>query len=407
MDIINTIYDLKEYLEMKLKTVLSHYGEDRKEYNGAVVPPIYQNSLFTFESWEAIEKAFSDPIHSNIYTRGNNPSATIVEKKIAKMAGGEKAKLFASGMGAISSAILHYIKGGDHIITLNNTYGPAGNFIGTYLKNKFGIESTFVSGEEISDFENAIKPNTKLIYLESPTSAVFTLQNIRAVAELAKKHGIKTVIDNTWATPIFQRPLEMGIDMEVHSCSKYFGGHSDLVAGVIIGKEKDIDEIYSNEAALLGAKIAPFEAWLIMRSLRTLPIRMKAHEENAMRVAEFLENHPKISKVNYPGLKSFPQYELGKEQMSGYTGLMSFVINSENLEEIKAFVNSLEYFSIGVSWGGHESLAYAPAISYLQEMTPEKFKATGLSLGVIRVSIGLEDAEDLIEDLENALKNIK
>ncbi|MGL5655405.1 MAG: trans-sulfuration enzyme family protein [Fusobacteriaceae bacterium] len=392
---------------MKLRTMLSHYGEEREKHNGAVVPPIYQNSLFTFESWDDIDKAFADPINSNIYTRGNNPSATLVEKKIAKIAGGEKAKLCSSGMGAISSAIMHYINQGDHIITLNNVYGPASNLIGTYLKNKFGIESTYISGEDISEFEKAIRPNTKLIYLESPTSAVFTLQDIEAVAKLAKKHNIKTVIDNTWATPIFQKPLELGIDMEVHSCSKYFGGHSDIVAGVIIGSEKDINEIYSNEAALFGAKIAPFEAWLIMRSLRTLKIRMVEHQANAMKVAEFLEKHPKISKVNYPGLKSFPQYELAKKQMSGCSGLMSFVIASENLEEIKAFVNTLEYFSIGVSWGGHESLAYAPAISYLREMSEEKFKATGLSLGVIRISVGLEDAEDLIEDLDNALKHIK
>lgn len=391
---------------MKLSTLLSHYGENRAEHNGAVVPPIYQNSLFTFESWEAIEKAFSDPINSNIYTRGNNPSATMVESKIAKMAGGEKAKLFASGMGAISSAILHYINHGDHIITLNNIYGPASNFIGTYLKKKFGIESTYISGEDISEFEKAIKPNTKLIYLESPTSAVFTLQDLKAVAELAKKHNIKTVIDNTWATPIFQKPLELGIDMEVHSCSKYFGGHSDIVSGVLIGTEKDVNEIYSNEASLFGAKIAPFEAWLIMRSLRTMPIRLKQHQENAIKVAEFLEKHPKISKVNYPGLKSFPQYELAKKQMSGFSGLMSFVIDSENVQDIKNFVNSLQYFSIGVSWGGHESLVYAPAISYLQEMTPEAFKATGLSLGVIRISVGLEDADDLIEDLERSLKYI-
>lgn len=392
---------------MKLKTMLSHYGEERSKHNGAVVPPIYQNSLFTFESWDDIDKAFADPINANIYTRGNNPSATLVEKKIAKIAGGEKAKLCSSGMGAISSAIMHYINQGDHIITLNNVYGPASNLIGTYLKNKFGIESTYVSGEDITEFEKAIRPNTKLIYLESPTSAVFTLQDIEAVAKLAKKHNIKTVIDNTWATPIFQKPLELGIDMEVHSCSKYFGGHSDIVAGVIIGSEKDINEICFNEAALFGAKIAPFEAWLIMRSLRTLKIRMLEHQSNAQKVAEFLEKHPKVSKVNYPGLKSFPQYELAKKQMSGCSGLMSFVIDSDNLEDIKAFVNSLEYFSIGVSWGGHESLVYAPAISYLREMSEEKFKATGLSLGVIRIYIGLEEAEDLIEDLDNSLKHIR
>ncbi|MGL5662779.1 MAG: trans-sulfuration enzyme family protein, partial [Cetobacterium sp.] len=188
---------------------------------------------------------------------------------------------------------------------------------------------------------------------------------------------------------------------------KYLGGHSDIIAGVIIGSTKDIDSIYQNEFLLFGAKMAPFEAWLLMRSLRTLPMRMEKHQSNALKVANFLENHPKIKSVNYPGLKSHPQFELGKEQMKGYSGLMSFVIDSDELSDIKNFVNALEHFSIGVSWGGHESLIHAPAISYLKEMTPEQFKSTGLSLGVMRVSIGLEHVDDLIEDLTGALNNIK
>lgn len=393
--------------KMKLSTLLSHYGERRVDHNGAVVPPIYQNSLFTFKDWDAIEGAFSDPLNNNIYTRGNNPSVTMVEKKIAKIANGEKSKLFASGMAAITSAIMHYIKAGDHIVTLNNIYGPASQFIGTYLKEKMNVESTYVSGECIEEIKDAIKENTTVIYLESPTSAIFTLQNLEEIAKVAKARGINTIIDNTWATPIFQKPLDMGIDLEIHSCSKYLGGHSDIVSGVVIGKSKDIEEIFVNEHTLFGAKMAPFEAWLLMRSLRTLEIRVKQHQINAMKVANFLENHPKVVEVKYPGLPSFNGHQLAKKQMTGFTGLMSFQLATEDLEEIKAFVNALEYFSIGVSWGGHESLIFVPAISYLKEMTPEKFKATGLSLGVIRISIGLEDYDDLIGDLENALKKIK
>ncbi|MGL5520818.1 MAG: trans-sulfuration enzyme family protein, partial [Cetobacterium sp.] len=294
-----------------------------------------------------------------------------------------------------------------HIITLKNIYGPAMNFLDNYLRTKFNIDVTFVSGESVEEIENAIRENTTLIYLESPSSAIFSMQNLKAIADLAKKHNIKTIVDNTWATPIFQKPLELGIDLEVHSCSKYLGGHSDIIAGVIIGSAKDIDSIYQNEFLLFGAKMAPFEAWLLMRSLRTLPMRMEKHQSNALKVANFLENHPKIKSVNYPGLKSHPQFELGKEQMKGYSGLMSFVIDSEELADIKNFVNALEHFSIGVSWGGHESLIHAPAISYLKEMTPEQFKSTGLSLGVMRVSIGLEHVDDLIEDLTGALNNIK
>ena len=387
----------------KPATMLLHYGEDKSEYQGAVVPPIYQNSLFTFKDWDSIDKAFEDPVNNCIYTRGKNPTVAIAEEKLAKLAGGEKAKLFTSGMAAISSAIMHCVKYNGHVITLKNIYGPANNFLGTYLKEKMNLEVTYISGTDIKEFESNIRENTCLIYLESPSSVVFSLQDLEAVARLAKEHNIKTIIDNTWATPIYQKPLSFGIDLEVHSCSKYIGGHSDIVAGVVIGSEKDLRGIFESEHALYGGKIAPFEAWLIIRSLRTLPIRLKQHEENGMKVAKYLEQHPKVKKVYYPGLESFEQYELGRRQMTGYTGMMAIEVECEEVEKIKAFMNSLEYFYIGVSWGGFESLVYVPAISYLREMTPEKFAAMGISLGSVRLSIGLEDAEDLIADLEKAL----
>lgn len=393
--------------EIGAETMLCHYGEKREKNQGAVVPPIYQNSLFTFESWEEIDRAFSSPVDNCIYTRGNNPTTLIVEQKLAALAGGEKAKLFSSGMGAISSAIMHFVKEGDHCITINNVYGPTSAFFKDHLKEKCGIETTFVSGESLEEFQEAIRENTKLIYLESPSSAMFTLQDIKGVAELAKKHNVKTIIDNTWATPLFQKALEMGIDIEVHSCSKYINGHSDVVAGVAIGKKEDIEAMFYKEHALYGSKIAPFESWLIMRSLRTLPARMRIHQENALKVAQFLENHPKIKRVMYPGLTSFPQKELADRQMEGFSGLFAFEIDSEDLPSIKEFVNSLEFFSIGVSWGGHESLIFAPAIAYLKEMTEEHFKKTGLKLGIMRVSIGLENSEDLIRDLSRCLELIK
>lgn len=395
--------NIKNY---EIETLISHYAEERDDYFGAVVPPIFQNSLFTFNTWDDISAAFDDPVNNCIYTRGRNPSVAMLEEKIAIISGGEKAKMFSSGMAAISSAILHYVKSGDHIITLKNIYGPASNFMNKYLRDKMNVEVTFLSGTDAEEFRTNIRPNTKLIYLESPATAVFSLQDIRAVAEIARENNIRTIIDNTWATPIFQKPIEMGIDLEVHSCSKYIGGHSDVIAGVVIGKAKDIDEIFLNEHALLGAKLAPFEAWLIMRSLRTLPIRMLRHQENSLRVAEYLENHPKIKSVFYPGLKSFPQYELAKKQMTGSTGLMSFILDCEELDKIKAFVNNLKLFKIGVSWGGHESLVFAPAIGYLKELPPEQFKAMGISLGTIRISVGLENKEDLVRDLDESLSLI-
>lgn len=393
-------------MDWSIETMLSHYAENRDEYKGAVVPPVYQNSLFTFENWDAIDAAFDDRVNQNIYSRANNPTVTIAEQKLAKLAGGERAKLFASGMAAITAAILHCVDAGDHIIAVNNTYGPANTFMRRYLSKKMNVETTFVQGEQVSDFEEAIRPNTRLIYLESPSSAIFSLQDIEAVATLAKQHNIKTIIDNTWATSVFQKPLAMGIDFEVHSCSKYIGGHSDIVAGLVIGKREAMEALYVEEVELLGGKMAPFEGWLILRSLRTLLVRMKAHQENALKVATFLENHPKIAQVTYPGLASFAQYDLGQKQMTGYGGLMAFRLKTDDLPQIKTFFNSLKLFKIGVSWGGHESLIYAPAISYLKELSPEQFAGMGISLGDMRISVGLEHYQDLIDDLNNALTKV-
>ncbi|MEN0046460.1 MAG: aminotransferase class I/II-fold pyridoxal phosphate-dependent enzyme [Bacteroidota bacterium] len=389
-----------------IETELSHFGEDRLAYEGAVVPPIFQNSLFTYESWEAIDEAFDDRTNSYIYSRGNNPTARVAQEKIAKLAGGEKALLFTSGMAAISAAVLHCVEPNGHVIAIKNIYGPANNLLSNYLKRKMNLAVTFVSGKELLEFEQAIQENTQLIYLESPSSGIFALQDLRAVAELAKTRGIKTIIDNSWATPYFQQPLAMGIDLEMHSCSKYIGGHSDVVAGVLIGKKDLLDAIFVNEYEWIGGRIAPMDAWLITRSLRTLPIRMKAHQANAMTVANYLEKHSAIEGVNYPGLASFEQYELGKQQMTGYTGLLSFRLKTNDLKKVKTFFNSLKIFKIGVSWGGHESLIYALAISYIKEMTPEQFAATGLAYGDMRISVGLERVEDLIEDLARALERI-
>jgi len=393
--------------DLNIETLLMHYAEKRKDYHGAVVPPIFQNSLFTFEDWDAIDSAFDDRTGTPIYSRGVNPTVSLVEEKIAKIAGGERARLFGSGMAAISAAVLHYLHPGDHVITVKNIYGPAGNLLNVYLRRKMNIETTFVSGQDLDEIKTALTDKTRLIYLESPSTAIFSLQDIEGVAVLANDNGINTILDNTWATPIFQKPLAMGIDMEVHSCSKYIGGHSDLVAGVVIGKRQDIEEISVQEFEILGGIPSPLNAWLIIRSLRTLPIRMRKHQETAFRVAQFLEQHPGVKKVRYPGLESFPQYELGKKQMSGYSGLMGFELNTKDIERIKRFFNSLKVFQIGVSWGGHESLIYAPAISYLKELRADRFEALGISAGDMRISIGLEDGEDLITDLDQALRNIE
>ncbi len=389
---------------LKDESILNH--DDYKDQHGAVVPPLYQNSLFTFDSWDSIDQAFDHKTEAFIYSRILNPTVKVAEDKIAALCRGEKAKLCASGIAAITSAILHCVRAGDHIVTIKNIYGPTNKFINSYLKTKFNISSTFVDGRDVAEFENAIQENTTLIYLESPASLTMELQDLKAIAQLAQSRNIKTVIDNTWASPIFQKPLTMGIDIEVHSASKYLGGHSDVVAGVIISNKEILDSILMAEHELLGAKMAPFEGWLILRSLRTLPIRMRALMDNTMAVAKFLENDERVGKVNYPGLESFEQYDLGQNQMTGYGCLLSFELLTKDIEKIKQFVDSLQLFSLGVSWGGHDSLVYAPIISYLKELSPEQFDAMGINASLIRISVGLEHTDDLVADLHQALSRI-
>lgn len=388
-------------------TLLCFDDDSYKEFKGAVVPPIFQNSLFTFSEWDDIDSAFDGIRDKNyVYSRLLNPTVNIAEEKIAAICHAEKAKLYGSGMGAIAAAILYCVNEGDHIVTLKNIYGPASSFIGTFLKEKCGVSVSYVDGKDITEFENAIQENTRLFYLESPTSLIFELQDLQALSTLAKANNIKTVIDNTWSTPIFQNPLDFGIDIEVHSASKYLCGHSDVVAGVVAGSAEDLDAMLMSEHALLGAKMAPFEGWLILRSLRTLHIRMKAHQEAGLEMASYLKNHPKVKQVFYPGLTSHAQYSLSQKQMKGYSSLLSFELNTDDINKIKAFVNTLHLFKLGVSWGGHDSLVYAPVISYIKELPPEKFEAMGIKPAIIRISIGLEDIGDLKNDLENAFNKI-
>jgi cystathionine beta-lyase/cystathionine gamma-synthase len=390
---------------MDPSTLLNHDGEAYLQDHGAVVPPIFQNSLFAFDEWDGIDRAFDHPADAVIYTRGTNPTVKMAEDKLAALAGGEKARLFVSGMAAVSAAILHCVKAGSHVITGKQLYGPANSFIREYLSEKCGVTVTQVDNSPAA-FEAAIREDTSLIYLESPGSLKFEIQDIAAITVLAKKHGIKTVIDNTWASPLFQQPLRMGVDLEVHSCSKYLGGHSDIIAGAVIGKKADLDKIQLEEQAWLGAKMASFEAWLLLRSLRTLPIRMKQHMANAQVIAEYLDSHPKVEKAYFPGLPSFDGHELAKSQMSGFSSLMSFELRTDDIGKLKGFVNGLRMFKLGVSWGGHESLVYAPAISYLKEQSPDQIRAMGLSTSLIRISVGLEDPQDLIADLERGFEEL-
>lgn len=382
-----------------------HYADAPERFLGAVTPPIFQNSLFVYPTFEEFSHALKKPMQNYIYMRGNNPTVEIAEQKIARLEKGEMAKCFGSGMAAITSVILTFLKAGDHIVSVKNIYGPTYKFLSSFLP-RFNVETSFISSPSIEELRRAIKQNTKIIYLESPTTFTFQLQNLSEIAELAKQKKIVTIIDNSWATPYFQNPLEIGIDLVVHSCSKYLAGHSDVVAGAVIGKKDYIEQIFQSGFLLLGGILHPFEAWLLIRGLRTLPLRMERHFNNALKIANFLENHPKVLKVNYPLLPSHPQYQLAKKQLKGGSGLFSFELKADNIKEIKKFVNLLRIFRLGVSWGGCESLA-VPIAALMENGKPNKTqKALGLSPYLIRLSVGLEDVEDLISDLEQALSRV-
>ena len=378
--------------------ICTQFGEDNSAYLNALVPPIYMTSLHTFNS---IDEYINNSIVSGkyIYGRVSNPTVEIVEGKINALERGNGAKLFASGMAAISSAMLSALSSGGHIICIKNVYGPARTFIDNYL-TKFDISCTYVKGNEIEEFEQAIQPNTQLIYLESPSSIVMSVQDLRAVAKLAKSKGIITIVDNTFSAGIYQKPLTMGIDMSVHTLSKYMGGHGDLIGGVLVCADADrMKMIASRERELLGGIIGPMEGWLVLRGLRTLPVRLRQVVDTSQKIAQFLENHEKIEKVYYTGLESHPQYEIIKKQMAASAGLLSFTLKA-SFEETKKFVDRLNLFKIGVSWGGFENLANMPFGNY----SPEQLEFAGAENKLVRICIGLDCADELIEDLRQALE---
>ena len=379
----------------KIQQIGIHCEEEYEKFLGAVVPPIFENTLFKFPTLELMEEAYITPGMRYGYTRISNPTCEIAEKKIALMEKGEVARTYVSGVSAILSAISTFLEQGSHVVYVKTAYGRVDEIVNRYF-SRFGVTSTAVDGEDIAEFESAIQSNTKIIYLESPSSMVLKLQDLSAVAKLAKAKGIATIIDNTWATPVFQNPLALGIDMVVHSISKYLGGHSDILGGVIISSKEIMDRI-----PVSGSFLPPFESWLLIRSLRTLGIRMRAHQENAMAVTQYLEKHPKIIRVNYPGLPSFPQYDLGKKQMSGYSGLFSFELDAEK-DGIARFINTQKHFALGSSWGGFEGVI-DPVIA---GNTKQQVIDMGYAPGLIRISIGLEDADCILDDLDNALKAV-
>jgi len=381
----------KQKLTRTKQTQIVHDIHD-EQHQGAVAFPIYQNSLFTFATVAEYESAAADQMNTSVYTRGTNPTVRELEKKLAALEGAEQARCFSSGMAAISSAILSVVQSGDHIVCVDQAYGPTRSFISTYLP-KFKVEYSFVDGTSLETVRAAIKPNTKLLYLESPSSHLFSLQDIAACAELAHEAGALVLIDNTWATPLLQNPLALGVDLVMHSLTKYIGGHSDTLGGVVIGSNALMEKLFYNEFMHLGGIMTPHTANLVMRGLRSMPVRLKHQQESAFEVARFLESIDCVCRVSHPGLPSHPQYELGQRQMLGYSSLFAFETDL-SVEQLKNWANHLELFRIGVSWGGYESLVMVNAVQ----------PAQGTSHA--RLYIGLEDPQDIIADLTAAFAAI-
>lgn len=377
-------------------TLLAH---DDPFPGGAVVPPIYQTSLFTFANYAEMADTFAGRRRQPIYSRGDNPTVMEFEARVAALEGAEAARGFSSGMAAISATVLAFVGSGERVVAVRNCYGDAYRLF-ERLFRRLGIKVDYVDGSD-PDAVAAALPGAKLLYLESPTSMMFELQDIGHLTRLAREQGVITTLDNSWATPVFQKPILHGVDLVLHSASKYLGGHSDTVAGVVAGSAAHVRHINEQTYSSLGGKLSPFEAWLLLRGMRTLPLRLPHHMKSGLVIAERLKAHQQVERVNHPAWSNHP----GKKTLSGYAGLFSFEVTDEI--DIPVFVDALKYFRIGVSWGGHESLVVPAKASLEQTPGLNSMARFGVSPRTIRFNVGLESVEDLWADIAQAFEKAK
>lgn len=384
----------------KFATKAVHAGQEPDPTTGSVVTPIYASSTFVFESAEQGADRFLGKQPGYIYTRLGNPTVRALELNVAALEGAEDARAAATGMAAITGVVMSVVKSSDHVVAGNMLYGGTHKLLTDILK-EYGVEHTLVDTMDPANFEKAIQPNTKMIYIETPSNPLMSLTDIKAVAKIGKKHGIVTVIDNTFMSPYLQRPIEMGIDVVVHSLTKSLSGHSDMVGGIVVASKeflKKMDPTFKNMGATMGA----WDAWLTLRGIKTLHVRWDRMLENAQKIAEYLEAHPKVDHVNYPGLPSHPQYELGKKQMDGSGGMMSFELKG-GLEAGRKMMNSVKLCSLAVSLGAVETLiCHPPSMTHSVVPREERIRS-GLTDGLVRLSVGIEDLDEIIEDLGQAL----
>ena len=378
-----------------VETLCVHFGESPLDHRGAAAPPIYQTSTFVYPDAEAFARRRTDAAGLYDYTRVGNPTVQLLERRIARLERGRWACAFASGMGAISAAAGACLEAGAHVVACAHCYWPTRQLL-DHLR-RFGVEVSFVHGVRVEDFVAAMRPETRLVWLESPTSGHFEILPVAALCRLAHERGATVVFDNSWATPVFQQPLELGVDLVVHSVTKYLNGHSDVVAGVVVGRDESLRQRIERELELAGASLDPFAAWLILRGLRTLPLRMRQHQASALALAKMVAAHPKVARVHHPGLPEHPGHVLAREQLRGWSGLFSFELAEPGAEPVRRLLNALRLFQIGVSWGGYESLILGGSMFSDRPDRPRH---------LIRVSVGLETTDDLLRDMRQALETV-
>ena len=380
------------------ETAAVHGAADLEKKNGPVSTPIYQTSTFEVtDNDEQLRVTSTD----RYYTRWGNPTNTVAEQTVAALEHMETARTFASGMGAITTTILALLKSGDHIVAQRDIYGGVTKFLSQWLP-KLGIETTFVDTTDYDQHARAIRPNTKMLYLESPTNPTLRIVDMQKAAALAKQHGLISMIDSTFGTPINQRPAEYGIDLVMHSGTKYLGGHADLTCGVVAGRKELLDQI-NDARTTLGNCMDPHAAWMLIRGMKTLAVRVARQNENALRVADFLAHHAKVRSVHYPFLPSHPQHDLARRQMTGGGGMVTFEVQGTG-DDARRVSESMRLFTLATSLGGVESLVSIPVLTSHAMISAEQRARMGVTEQMIRLSVGIESADDLVADLEHALQ---
>jgi cystathionine beta-lyase/cystathionine gamma-synthase len=395
-------FHFNDYMPDKdLSHILSHLGEDRSQYFNAIAPPVIQTSNFAFDNLKQFREAFSDELHHHVYSRGNNPTVQILREKLAALEGTEDALVFSSGAAAISAAVIANVKAGEHVVCQQAPYSWTNALLKKFL-SRFGVEHTFVDATDTDQIRAAIRPNTKILFLESPNTMTFDIQDLRACADIAREYGLVTMIDNSYSSPIFQNPADFGIDIVLHSGTKYINGHSDVVVGVLCASRDMVKKIFESELMTLGNMLAPHDAALVLRGLRTLPLRVKQSDESARFLVQKLENHPKVERIWHPFHHSFPQRELAMKQMRGCGGLFSVQFRTDSMEKMEAFIHGITRFLMAVSWGGHESLMI-PTIGFYN--IPGRDNPP-MPWTFVRFYIGLEQPQWLWEDMEKAMEQL-